>query len=365
MVEDKTSSDGIIYWDYEAQTKKKHEILQDYLEKWIWILGSRGPLNYFDCFGGCGKYIDRDGKEYYGSPIIAAKLIEENLDKKKRVVGLIIIEKEKKYIENLKKIMEKLKLKTEVGFEQGSFDETINKILDKYPKTAPSLLFIDPFGFSDIKIKTLERIMKRDKCEIVLNFMFNAVNRFIDIKQNKENMTQLFGDEEWKKLCDKEGLCREVEMVELIEKRFRNIAKHVTKFRFCFEDMNRTYYYIFHLTNHEKGCNIFKSCVKKHCGDFEFKGKLHSQTKIGEFTGDNQRLIEEKLIKDYSGKEKTFIEILKDQIDKVKGTEGDIKRAIVSLERQKRLRIRRIDPKTLKGKPRESIYNGDNVIFLG
>ena len=367
MIEDHTDSNGLIYWKYEAQTKKKHEILKDYLEKWIWIVGSSSSINYFDCFGGCGKYKDDDGNEFFGSPIFAAQLISKNKDEKKRVIGFVIIEKEKKYIENLKKILQTLGLNPdpEPEFELGDFDTIINQILDKYPNLAPSLFFIDPFGFAGLKLSTLKRIMERNKFEIVLNFMFNSVNRFLEIKQNEKSMTELFGSEEWKAFSDKSGLYRETEIISLLEKKLKEIAKYVTKFRFSFEDMDRTYYYIFHLTNHEKGCDIFKSCVRKYCGsDFEFKGKLERQKSMLDYTDDRENKIKDTIMVSYSKKEITFGEILKEQIDKIKGTGGDLQKALYSLEKEGKIKIERIPPTTKIGKARESIKYQDRIIFL-
>jgi three-Cys-motif partner protein len=367
MIEDHIDENGLIYWDYEAQTKKKHEILKDYLEKWIWIVGSSNPLNYFDCFGGCGKYKEKDGKEFFGSPIFAAQLISKNKAEKSRTIGFIVIEKKEKYIENLKKILVLLKLNPDscAEFECGDFDTIINKILDEHPKLAPSLFFIDPFGFAGLKLSTLKRIMEREKFEIVLNFMFNSVNRFLEIEQNEKNMTELFGDEEWKSLCDKSNLYREKEIIELLDKRLKGIAKYVTHFRFSFEDINRTYYYIFHLTNHEKGCNIFKSCVGKYCGkDFEYKGKNNKQKSIFDYTDERENKIKTLLIGHYSKKVINFGEIFKEQIDKIKGTEGDLQKALASLEKEGKVKIERIPSLTKTGKVRESIKYQDCITFI-
>ena len=66
------------FWKYEEQTKIKHSIFVAYFDKWIKILGKWDTLNYFDCFAGCGAYIDENKKIYYGSPILAAEKIKEN-----------------------------------------------------------------------------------------------------------------------------------------------------------------------------------------------------------------------------------------------------------------------------------------------
>ena len=363
MIKDHIGKDGIIYWEYEPQTKKKHEIFKDYLEKWIWIKGVYGPINYFDCFGGCGKYVDEKGNEFFGSPILAAQLIIDNIEKRKRTVGLVIIEKEKKYLDNLNKLFHKLNLKINPEFKLGNFDIVINTLLDEHKNLAPTLFFIDPFGFSDIKLETIKKIMSRKGSEIVLNFMFNSVSRFLEIEKNEESLNDLFGSDEWKNCFEKEGLCREKEIIGLLNKRLQDVAKYVTYFKFSFGNMNRTYYYIFHLTNHEKGCNIFKSCVRKYCGGFEFKGKLHSQQNLYDFTNEIEESIKKILMTSYNQREISFLQIFKEKIHKIKGTEGDLKRALISLENANKIEIKRKNPITKKGNERKSIINEDFIIF--
>ena len=84
-------------WEYEEQTKMKHKVLKDYLDKWSKILGKYSKLYYYDCFAGCGAYYDRDREEVqYGSPIIANECANEN----DREISIYLIDKEN---ENLKK----------------------------------------------------------------------------------------------------------------------------------------------------------------------------------------------------------------------------------------------------------------------
>ena len=75
-------------WDYEAQTKMKHQIFDDYFDKFVKILGSYYDINYIDGFGGCGAYYDRgENKLCFGSPILAGKTIKyKNPTKRVQIV---------------------------------------------------------------------------------------------------------------------------------------------------------------------------------------------------------------------------------------------------------------------------------------
>ena len=72
------------FWKYEDQTKMKHAVVKDYFRVWATKLGQYQTVYYFDCFGGCGAYIDGD-KPYYGSPFLIAKVatdLKEELGRK-------------------------------------------------------------------------------------------------------------------------------------------------------------------------------------------------------------------------------------------------------------------------------------------
>src|SRR5690554_1032038 len=189
-------------WEYEDQTKIKHYVFQEYIDRWIKIVGSRNSLNYFDCFGGCGAYF-QDGQIYYGSPILAAEKAEENKRSLDRKVNIVIIEKEEENIENLKKIFSYKQLNIDPIFINGEFDKTINNILDN-GKLAPTFFFIDPFGFK-INYNTLKRVMSVQKSEIFLNFMFTRINQYLSAECIEDTLDNLFGCQEWREIIKLSG----------------------------------------------------------------------------------------------------------------------------------------------------------------
>lgn len=139
-------------WIYKEHTKTKHEMLQCYLEKWFTILGKYHPVNYFDCFGGCGVYTS-DGISFEpGSPILAAKAWL-NKGNKANELRMICIEKKKENLDNLIKVYADYlpNLRTPY-YIHDDFDHSVNEILDDIGKSdkvlAPSFFFVDTFGFS-------------------------------------------------------------------------------------------------------------------------------------------------------------------------------------------------------------------------
>jgi three-Cys-motif partner protein len=205
---DKIYKDGydFFFWPYEPQTKIKHVVFKEYFDQWIKIVGKWNDLNYFDCFAGSGVYIEKENI-YYGSPILAADVIEKNKESLGRKVSIVLIEQDKDNIDNINKLFKHKGLKTEPIIIEGSFDAEINKILDKTKgNLKPTFFFIDPFGFK-IKLQTLQRIMAIPKSEILLNFMFTQINRFL-IDELEETLNDLFGCEDWKALRSLNGIER-------------------------------------------------------------------------------------------------------------------------------------------------------------
>lgn len=268
-------------WPYEEQTKIKHQVFADYFDKWVKILGKYHKLNYIDGFAGCGAYKEND-QIHFGSPVLAAKIVKENA----KDAALMIIDKKKKNLDNLKKIFEHENLSDmKIIPIREEFDKTINELLNKQSNLAPTFFFIDPWGFK-IKHETIKRIMQIDKSEIFLNFMYNAVSRFLSLKKLEPTNTELFGTDRWKGLMTLKGDKREKGIVNLYKAQLEQCAEYVYYFPMEFPHKERTYYYLFHLTNHWKGCSIMKSCFAHfNQGRTVYRGDRSDQRTLFETEG--------------------------------------------------------------------------------
>ncbi|MFW6174024.1 MAG: three-Cys-motif partner protein TcmP [Elusimicrobiota bacterium] len=347
-------------WSYQKQTEMKHKVFSEYFDKWVKILGKYYRLNYMDCFSGCGAYYRQDNI-YYGSPILAAEIIKRN----NKEATLVFIEKNKKNIENLKKIFEYKRLTDmKILYVNHDFDKTINNILDQTSSLAPTFFLIDPFGFK-IKHSTLKRIMETDKSEILLNFLFNAVNRFLSLERIEKTKTNLFGTDKLKSLLNLKGRDRENGILNLYKEQLEQIAEFVFPYKMEFPERKRTFYYLFHLSNFWKGCSIMKSCFAKHAyGRLEYMGNRGSQLRLFEIGTARMNEVKEFLINKYNDKNKSFLNIMKENIASTKFLEGDFKKAIKNLENNACVYIERF-PKTTEKihKLRTSIEEGDVIYF--
>jgi three-Cys-motif partner protein len=246
-------------WDIEPHTQVKHIILRRYVEAWLPILAStNGRILVVDGFAGPGIY---NGGEP-GSPIIAidAFLNHSNSVLRTRDVVFMFIEEDG---DRLAVLQEQVNAKyppaitNKVRFYHGKFDDTMTAVLDALDqqgqRMAPAFAFVDPFGFSDTPISTLGRIMRQDKCEILINFMHGFVQRFINNPDPAvaRHYDDLFGTTAWRGLAttalpSKE---RERRIHDLYEAQLQHSgARYVRSFRLR-NKFNQTEYFLFFATN--------------------------------------------------------------------------------------------------------------------
>lgn len=357
---DKVYRDGynFFFWNYEEQTKMKHTVFGDYFDIWVKKLGCRSKINYFDCFGGSGAYIDKSDNIYYGSPIIATRIEEDNRKKLNRRVNINVIEKDRENIDNLYKIFKFIGLPIP-NVIYGDFDEQVNKYLnDNRNNINPTFFFIDPFGFS-VNYKTLKRIMSIPKCEIFLNFMFTRINEFLSYDKIESIFNDLFGCTDWKKCKDLKGSIREEKIVGLFKTQAKKFSKYVFPFRMSFPNKDRTYYYLIHLTNNKDGCSIMKSSFAKYNhGRVEYLGKNQELISIFDMNNVKTEEIQKYLSIKYEGEQVSFNEIIENEIDEVFYLESEIRNAIKELIKQGNVTTIPVDSKTGKG-----LKGNDCVIF--
>jgi len=351
-------------WLYEPQTKIKHFVFGEYFDKWVAIVGKWNELNYFDCYAGSGAYIEND-EIFWGSPVIAAEVIEKNKENLGRKVNIVLIEQDQENIANIERIFKFKNLKAEPIIIRGDFDTEINNILDSVKNNLkPTFFFIDPFGFR-IKFQTLQRIMAIPKSEILLNFMFTQVNRFL-IDELEETLNGLFGSADWKVLRSLKGEDREQGIVSLYRTQLKQISRFVFPYRISFPQKDRTYFYLFHLTNNLKGCSIMKSAFAKfNYGNVEFSGPKHGALSLFDHEDLKAGEIQDFLLNKFKGATITYGDVLSEIIDTIPYLEKDIYAAIKGMEKIQNIVVQRNPELTATGRKRSSIEANDVLHFQG
>ncbi len=330
----------INYWDIEDHTKVKHKTVGDYINIWIKILGKFNDLTIFDCYGGNGIYKDENNIEHDGSPIIILKSIKDNNLKLNRNTKLIIIEKDPTILHNLEKVIIQNNLMDFCELINNDFNAVALSLINN-KTTSANLFFIDPFGYS-IDFSILKEIMTKSRTEIILNFMFNGINRGISSGKVDSTLDILFNTKQWRKCIELSGSEREEQLVSLYRNKCKEIASFVYPYRISFPDQNRTYYYLFHLTNHYKGASIMKSSFAKYnFGNIEYIGKMKNQTTIFDLL--KKRECADFLYNKYWNSRRTYERIIEECIDESPFLESEIRNSLKKLEKEGKIIVQRID----------------------
>jgi len=164
-------------------SEAKVEFFKTYLERYLRILylaHGIDEINIFDVF--CGTGIYENGKK--GSPIVAFDAIKKLRDDQgfdKRINLIVNDSKETKvstvrdYIDNNNRNY------CDVGYHNQPaelmFGEVI-KQLNRQSRNSRNLVFIDPYGYKEIRKATLQKLLENERTEIILFLPISQMQRF-------------------------------------------------------------------------------------------------------------------------------------------------------------------------------------------
>jgi hypothetical protein len=134
------------------------------------------------------------------------------------------------------------------------------------------LVFIDPFGFSHTPFQTISRILKNNRCEVVINFMYEEVNRFLSLEKHADDYDKLFGTTEWRRVLGLLGPdIRRKAIHDIYLRQLKTCARYVHSFEMVNRG-NSTDYFLFFATNGLKGLEKMKEAMWKvdDTGSFQF-----------------------------------------------------------------------------------------------
>ncbi|MCX5782146.1 MAG: three-Cys-motif partner protein TcmP [Elusimicrobia bacterium] len=333
-------------WKYKEHTKVKHEILSKYLGAWIRILGKNySRICYFDCFA--GRSIYKDGEK--GSPLLALDICA---DVKKRFhylkeIVCTFIEKDRVNFDDLKKSVKEEIEKYPKKYEgitviepiNDEFENIANGIIDKVGKNlAPSFFFIDPFGFSGVPLKTLNKLLSIQRVEIFITFMLRDVIRFLESEPHKHSIEELYNIENIKEMLssdDYKKIPKEEALLKIYIAQLKSAgAKYTLPFKVNADEKLQTTYYLIHVTNHPKGCEIMKE-IMLHSGTkgrMGYLGPAEGQMTITQMLGISK--LKEFLLKKFKGEVISFQEIRYKTIMDTDFTISQYRETILELEKE-------------------------------
>ncbi|MHB1134583.1 MAG: three-Cys-motif partner protein TcmP [Chloroflexota bacterium] len=356
----------------------KHQVLQDYLLPWTRILGSANPrLAYFDCFAGGGLYKGENSDQLPGSPLIALQTAKKYvLAHPDRQIDLRFVEENEATAERLcRTLSQEGGIAGSIDYEVTAEDAQtyVDGILARERRFGrgngvPSFFFVDPFGHP-VKISTMRQILSLPRTEILVNLMWYRINMDLGNRLARGRLNQLFGHEQWSSqpFIGMEGLARERSFVEYYVDQVGGPEAYCLRLRLPFspEDRmqgrtTRTKFYLLHFSRHIRAAIVMKDIMLAAAKDI--KGLQVGDSEIEQLPLFPQASIQEILIKRYTGKRLSFLEIQHGALDLPFGT-SDFHAAVLALEAGRLVSIMR--HKSLKkGKPRSrGLDDADIVIF--
>lgn len=297
-------------WKIEPHTEAKHAILRKYLDAWLPIITScSGRVLYIDGFTGPGAYIGRKD----GSPIIAIRAVLEHRAKITSEIKMFFIEADKKRCEFLKQKIACLEIPPNIDTKClcAKFDEIMTDILDyideKKTRLAPAFVFIDPFGFSGIPFTLVKRIMRNAKCEVLITFMYEEINRFVSDKRIWDSLEETFGTDEWKDVIDEKNPRIRLDLLHGI---YKNQLEREAGIEFVrsfkmVNKTNKTDYFLFFGTNNITGLKKMKAAMWKvdESGLFQFSDATYDPAQPMLFeTEPNYELLRKIIVEKFRGK---------------------------------------------------------------
>jgi three-Cys-motif partner protein len=262
-------------WPLEPHTSAKHQILRKYLDAWLPILGTYNKrIVYIDGFSGPGRY--KGGEP--GSPIVALQAALAHQAKLPGELVFLFIEKDNARADFLTAEIAKLRLTNafKVRVERGEFADKLGSLLDALDSTssqiAPTFALIDPFGFSGFPYALIQRLLSKNKCEVLVTVMVDSVNRWLEHPREtiKAHIVDTFGTVESIKIAEGTG-DRVAELKNLYHRQLNKAAKFVRYFEMRDHD-GRLVYYLFFASNNALGHLKMKEAMWKvdPLGEFSF-----------------------------------------------------------------------------------------------
>ncbi len=277
-------------WDLEPHTLKKHEILRRYFQAWLPIMAKWNQrVLYIDGFAGPGEY--SQGED--GSPVTVLKAARDHKYPFKSELICLFVEKDQKRYEHLLKVLRVLEptLPGNIKYQvvHGTFNEHLTqvlKFLDEQKKLiAPTFAFVDPFGFSHTPFSTIERILQNQRCEVLVNFMYEDINRFLGHPDHPGTFDELFGSRLWHEALDAASPDeRRRKIHSLYLRQLRRVANHVRSFEMLNRG-NKTDYFLFFATKSLLGLEKMKEAMWAidPSGAFQFSDYTDSLGQIALF----------------------------------------------------------------------------------
>ena len=264
---------------------------------------------YIDGFAGPGRY--SGGED--GSPLLVLKAARDHTYPFKADLLCIFIEENRKRFLELEHSVENVRgslpPNISVRTVHGTFDEQLIKTfasLDLQKQSAaPTFAFIDPFGFSHTPFSTVKRVLSNRRGEVLINFMYEEINRFLSLEKHSSDYDALFGTSDWRKAVAVTAPDRRKKAIYgTYQRQLETCAQYVHSFEMR-NIANSTDYFLFFATNNIRGLEKMKEAMWRidSTGFYRFSDLVEARKQSLLFAiGPDYDLLREMVLEAHSGK---------------------------------------------------------------
>jgi hypothetical protein len=164
----------------------------------------------------------------------------------------------------------------------GDFIGLIPTILTKIPTDAFAFFLLDPKGWL-LPLKTLQPLLRRDKSEVLFNFMFEFINRAASMEDANivTGLNELLPTGDWRGKLAKatSSVTRKAVLIEAFAECLATAGhyKHICETTILRPDKDRPLYSLFYGTRHDTGLEVFRDCQVKA---LEAQASTRAATKV-------------------------------------------------------------------------------------
>ncbi|MEK6437487.1 three-Cys-motif partner protein TcmP [Pseudonocardia sp. T1-2H] len=270
---DDTDGDDDTVWELKPHTEAKHRLLTGYLKAWFPVLSRwNDRIVFLDGFAGPGIY--KGGEP--GSPTQALGVLLDH------TYGAAMTNKKFVFIFNEDKPRRHARLtevvdafmaehqpwpaNVEVSVQGDKFEDLAEGILayldEQKAHLAPTFAFIDPFGVKGLPMDLLRRFLSFEKCELLVYFDFNTVNRFANAGNIDPRLEELFGTDLFKQAKGLSGAERKAFLHDLYQAQLTDVCGFpLVKSFEMINETGHTGYFLFYGTRNIKGLEIMKDVM--------------------------------------------------------------------------------------------------------
>jgi three-Cys-motif partner protein len=343
-------------YDADPHTQAKHQILREYLKRWLPILARQseiigrpgGRLLYVDGFAGAGEYTD----SIPGSPLVAIETVLTHSRNFPVPVQIKLIESRPDRVQHLQRLVaarrHELESSRRVVIDdpiEGDCEQVINSIIDACERDnrrlGPALFFLDQCGYSSFSMGLIRHILKHEVCEVFSYLNWNLLHPFMTDQTKHAGITKAFGGDEWMPVVGLSGKAKEERFRDIYLDALHDRAGARYAYPFAMRDRNNCLiYWLFFCTNNLRGLEEMKRAMwtVDRSGGFEFSDKFASQ--LGPLFTYGVADLARDLVKELHGQTMTVAEV--EEYVLVNTPACNYRRTLGKLERDGQLEV--VDP---------------------